>query len=116
MPAVLRHARPGALALFLVLGAALAALAVFYQHPEHRPAGALVAAAGLVAGLALSLWLPARRRDRTVMERLNDAAFLVVLAAASLLVVGVARPFGAAVPGLVGGLVAGLPLRGALRG
>jgi hypothetical protein len=45
------------------------------------------------------------------MERLNDGAFLVVVAAVSLLAVRLARPWTAAIPGLVGGVLIGLALR-----
>jgi xanthosine utilization system XapX-like protein len=45
------------------------------------------------------------------MERLNDAAFLVVVAAVALLAVRTARPWTAALPGLVGGVLIGFALR-----
>jgi hypothetical protein len=45
------------------------------------------------------------------MERLNDGAFLVVVAAISLVAVRLARPWTAALPGLVGGILIGLSLR-----
>ncbi len=45
------------------------------------------------------------------MERLNDGAFLVVVAAISLVAVRLARPWTAALPGLVGGILIGLTLR-----
>ena len=45
------------------------------------------------------------------MERLNDAAFLVVVSAVALVAVRLARPWTAALPGLVGGVLIGLTLR-----
>jgi hypothetical protein len=45
------------------------------------------------------------------MERLNDAAFLVVVSAVALIVVRLARPWTAALPGLVGGFLIGWSLR-----
>ena len=45
------------------------------------------------------------------MERLNDAAFLVVIAIVALIAVRLARPWTAALPGLVGGALLGLTLR-----
>jgi hypothetical protein len=45
------------------------------------------------------------------MERLNDAAFLLVVAAVALVAVRLARPFTAALPGMVGGVLIGLALR-----
>jgi xanthosine utilization system XapX-like protein len=45
------------------------------------------------------------------MERLNDAAFLVVIAVVALLAVRLARPWTAALPGLVGGVLIGFALR-----
>jgi hypothetical protein len=45
------------------------------------------------------------------MERLNDAAFLVVIAIVALIAVRLARPWTAALPGLVGGALIGLTLR-----
>jgi hypothetical protein len=45
------------------------------------------------------------------MERLNDGAFLVVIAIVALIAVRLARPWTAALPGLVGGALLGLTLR-----
>src|SRR6266545_3810542 len=74
---------------------------------------ALMALLGLAAGFAVvsASLLPARRRARTPVERLNDGAFAVVLSAVSLLLGITARPWTAALPGLVGGVLGGLFLR-----
>jgi hypothetical protein len=88
----------------------LACLAVLLEPAGRRGAAAGLVAAGLAAGVAGGLRLPARGR-RTPMERLNDAAFLVVLAAASLVAAGLARPWTAAAPGLVGGVLLGRAVR-----
>ena len=87
------------------------------QAPEGR-AGRLAAAAGialLLVGLTLLLEPASRRaasaRLRTPMERQNDAAFLVVVSAVALIVVRLARPWTAALPGLVGGFLIGWSLR-----
>jgi hypothetical protein len=61
--------------------------------------------------VAAALRLPASARLRTPMERLNDAAFLVVVSAVALIVVRLARPWTAALPGLVGGFLIGWSLR-----
>ena len=45
------------------------------------------------------------------MERLNDAAFLVVLGAVALIAIRLARPWTAALPGLLGGVLIGRALR-----
>jgi hypothetical protein len=73
---------------------------------------------GLVAGFAVVLGglVPPRRPRRTPIERLNDAAFAVVLSAVSLLLAITARPWTAALPGLVGGVLGGLFLRRAPGG
>ncbi|HZD67824.1 MAG TPA: hypothetical protein VFA45_02570, partial [Actinomycetes bacterium] len=75
--------------------------------------GAVMAAVGLLVGAAAAVagLLPTRRVRRTPVERLNDAAFAVVLAVASLLLGITARPWTTALPGLVGGLLAGRVLR-----
>jgi hypothetical protein len=102
--------RGGRAAGAAALAVLLAGLAVLLEPPGRRGAAALLVAAGLVVGALLGTRLPARGR-RTVMERFNDAAFLTVVAAASLLVVRLARPWTAAVPGLVGGALVGRALR-----
>ncbi|HEY6707969.1 MAG TPA: hypothetical protein VJB61_10285, partial [Actinomycetota bacterium] len=68
-------------------------------------------AAGIVVGAVAAMRLPAPARLRSPMERLNDAAFLVVVASVALIAVRLARPYTAALPGLVGGALIGLALR-----
>jgi hypothetical protein len=99
----------GALAGALVL----AALGVLLASGSGLGLATLMALLGLVAGFAVAAagLLPARRPPRTPVERLNDGAFAVVLSAASLLLGITARPWTAALPGLAGGVLAGLFLR-----
>jgi hypothetical protein len=89
----------------------LAGLTLLLEPPSWRGPALALLAVGLAAGVAIALRLPASGRLRTPMERLNDAAFLVVIAAVALIVVRLARPWTAAVPGLVGGALIGLALR-----
>jgi hypothetical protein len=89
----------------------LAGLTLLLEPPSWRGPALALLAVGLAAGVAIALRLPASDRLRTPMERLNDAAFLVVIAAVALIVVRLARPWTAAVPGLVGGALIGLALR-----
>jgi MFS family permease len=91
----------------------LAALGVLLTPGSRRALAAVMALLGLLAGVAVALAgvLPSRRGRRTVVERLNDAAFAVVLAVVSLLLGITARPWTMAFPGLVGGLLAGGTLR-----
>jgi hypothetical protein len=93
---------------------ALAALGVLIASGSRLGIAVLMALLGLVAGFALVAagLVPARRRARSAVERLNDGAFAVVLSAVSLLLGITARPWTAAVPGLVGGVLGGLFLRG----
>jgi hypothetical protein len=72
-----------------------------------------VALLGLAAGLvaAYAGLLGAQTRRRSLVEQLNDGAFVVVLSAASLLLAITARPWTAAMPGLVGGALAGRYIR-----
>jgi hypothetical protein len=99
----------GALAGALVL----AALGVLLTSGSHRGLAALMALVGLAAGLgaARAGWLGSGKEGRSVIERLNDGAFVVVLAAASLLLAITARPWTAVLPGLVGGALAGRFIR-----
>jgi hypothetical protein len=97
----------GAAALALLL----AGLTLLLEPAGRRGAAALLLAAGLVVGAAAGLRIPVPSRRRTPMERLNDAAFLVVLAAVALLAVRLARPWTAALPGLLGGVLIGRALR-----
>jgi hypothetical protein len=104
----------GALAGALVL----AALGVLLSAGSNLGLAVLMALLGVVAGFALgsSSLLPARRPRRTPIERLNDGAFAVVLGAVSLLLGITARPWTAALPGLVGGVLSGVFLRQAPDG
>jgi hypothetical protein len=99
-----------------LLGAAgiallLVGLTLLLEPASRRAAAAVLLAAGLAVGVAVAMRLPASGRLRTPMERLNDAAFLVVVAAVSLVAVRLARPWTAALPGLVGGVLIGLAQR-----
>lgn len=96
----------------------LAALAVLLTPGSRRGLGALMVLIGLLAGVAvtvaglLTVVGGSRRRPvRSAMERLNDAAFVVVLAAVSLLLGITARPWTMVLPGLLGGALAGRALR-----
>jgi hypothetical protein len=88
------------------LALVLAVLAVLLEPAGRRLAAVGLLAVGLAAGGVLGARVPARRA-RTMMERFNDAAFVVVLAAVSLLLVPLGRPWTAVAPGLVGGLLVG---------
>ncbi len=103
--------RPARLAGAAAAAALLAGLALLLEPPSWRGPAAALLAVGLAAGVVVGLRLPVQARQRSVMERLNDAAFLVVLAAVALLVVRLARPWTAALPGLVGGVPLGRALR-----
>ena len=96
----------------------LAALGVVLAAGSHTGLAALMAVLGVAAGFAVvsAGLLPARRRRRSPVERVNDGAFAVVLSAVSLLLGITARPWTAAIPGLVGGVLAGLFLRRAPDG
>ena len=103
--------RTGRLAGAAGIALLLAGLTLLLEPPSWRGRALALLAVGLAAGVAIALRLPASGRLRTPMERLNDAAFLVVIAAVALIVVRLARPWTAAVPGLVGGALIGLALR-----
>ena len=89
----------------------LVGLTLLLEPASRRAAAAVLLAVGLAVGVAVALRLPASGRLRTPMERLNDGAFLVVMAAVALVAVRLARPWSAALPGLVGGVLIGLALR-----
>jgi hypothetical protein len=103
--------RAGRLAGAVGIALLLAGLTLLLEPPSWRGRALALLAVGLAAGVAIALRLPVSGRLRTPMERLNDAAFLVVIAAVALIVVRLARPWTAAVPGLVGGALIGLALR-----
>ena len=103
--------RAGRLAGAAGLAALLVGLTLLLEQASWRGAAAALLAAGLAAGVAVALRLPASGRVRSPMERLNDAAFLVVVASVALIAVRLARPYTAALPGLVGGALIGLALR-----
>jgi hypothetical protein len=101
----------GRLAGAVGLAALLAGLTLLLEPASRRGPAAVLLAVGLAAGLGAALRLPASGRARSPMERLNDAAFLVVVAVVALIAVRLARPWTAALPGLVGGALIGLALR-----
>jgi hypothetical protein len=103
--------RAGRLAVAVGIALLLAGLTLLLEPPSWRGPALALLVVGLAAGVASTARLPASGRLRTPMERLNDAAFLVVIAAVALIVVRLARPWTAAVPGLVGGALIGLALR-----
>jgi len=108
--------RSGRLLGAVGLAALLVGLTLLLEPASWRAAAALLLAAGLAAGVVVALRLPASGRPRSPMERLNDAAFLVVVAAVALIAVRLARPWTAALPGLVGGGLVGFALRGLRAG
>ena len=103
--------RPGRLAGAAGIALLLAGLTLLLEPPSWRPAAAALLAAGLAVGIFAAMRLRTSDRLRTPMERLNDAAFLVVIAIVALIAVRLARPWTAALPGLVGGFLVGLSLR-----
>jgi hypothetical protein len=103
--------RTGWLAGAVGIALLLAGLTLLLEPASRRAGAAALLAVGLAAGVVVALRLPASGRLRTPMERLNDGAFLVVVAAISLVAVRLARPWTAALPGIVGGFLIGLTLR-----
>ena len=103
--------RTGRLAGAAGIALLLVGLTLLLEPASRRAAATLLLAAGLAVGVVVALRLPASARLHTPMERLNDAAFLVVVAAVALIAVRLARPWTAALPGLVGGVLIGLTLR-----
>ena len=89
----------------------LAGLTWLAEPASWRAPAVALLALGIVVGALAAMRLPVSARLRSPMERLNDAAFLVVVAAVALLAVRLARPWTAALPGLVGGVLLGLTLR-----
>jgi hypothetical protein len=103
--------RPGRVAGAAALALLLAGLALLLEPEGRRGAAAVLLAAGLAVGVVAAVRFPVPSRRRTAMERLNDAAFLVVLGAVALIAVRLARPWTAALPGLLGGVLIGRALR-----
>jgi hypothetical protein len=103
--------RTGRLAGAVGIALLLVGLTLLLEPASRRAAATVLLAAGLAVGVVVALRLPASARLRTPMERLNDAAFLVVVSAVALIAVRLARPWTAALPGLVGGVLIGLTLR-----
>jgi hypothetical protein len=103
--------RTGRLAGAAGIALLLVGLTLLLEPTSRRAAATLLLAAGLAVGVVVALRLPASARLHTPMERLNDAAFLVVVSAVALIAVRLARPWTAALPGLVGGVLIGLTLR-----
>jgi phosphatidylserine synthase len=103
--------RSGRVAGAAAVALLLAGLTLLLEPAGRRGAAAVLLAAGLVVGVVAAARLPVPSRRRTAMERLNDAAFVVVLAAVALIAVRLARPWTAALPGLLGGVLVGRTLR-----
>jgi hypothetical protein len=103
--------RTGRLAGAAGIALLLVGLTLLLEPASRRAAATVLLAAGLAVGVVVALRLPASARLHTPMERLNDAAFLVVVSAVALIAVRLARPWTAALPGLVGGVLVGLTLR-----
>jgi hypothetical protein len=103
--------RTGRLAGAAGVALLLVGLTLLAEPATWRAPAVALLAVGIVVGALAALRLPASGRFRSPMERLNDAAFLVVIAAVALLAVRLARPWTAALPGLVGGVLIGFALR-----
>lgn len=103
--------RTGRLAGAAGVALLLIGLTLLLEPASWRPAAAALLAVGLAVGVLAAMRLRSSGRLRTPMERLNDAAFLVVISAVALIAVRLARPWTAALPGLVGGTLLGLSLR-----
>ena len=103
--------RTGRLAGAAGIALVLVGLTLLLEPASWRPAAAVLLAIGLAVGTVVAMRRPPSGRLRTPMERLNDAAFLVVVAVVALIAVRLARPWTAALPGLVGGALLGLTLR-----
>jgi|RhiMetdeSRZDD1v2_1073273.scaffolds.fasta_scaffold42507_8 hypothetical protein len=103
--------RTGPLAAAVGIALLLVGLTLLLEPASRRAAAAVLLGIGLAVGVLVALRRPASARLRTPMERLNDAAFLVVVSAVALVAVRLARPWTAALPGLVGGVLIGLTLR-----
>ena len=103
--------RSGRLVGAVAIALLLVGLTLLLEPASRRGAAAVLLAAGLAAGALAATRLPSSGRRRSAMERLNDAAFLVVVAAVALIAVRLARPWTAALPGLVGGGLVGFALR-----
>ena len=103
--------RTGRLAGAAGIALVLVGLTLLLEPASWRPLAAVLLAVGLAVGTVVAMRRPPSGRLRTPMERLNDAAFLVVIAIVALIAVRLARPWTAALPGLVGGALLGLTLR-----
>ena len=103
--------RTGRLAGAAGIALLLVGLTLLLEPAPRRAAAAAMLAVGLAVGAFVAMRLPPSGRLRTPMERLNDGAFLVVVAAISLVAVRLVRPWTAALPGLVGGALIGFALR-----
>jgi hypothetical protein len=103
--------RTGRLAGAAVIALFLIGLTLLLEPASWRPAAAALLAVGLAVGILAAMRLRSSGRLRTPMERLNDAAFLVVISAVALIAVRLARPWTAALPGVVAGTLLGLTLR-----
>jgi hypothetical protein len=103
--------RTGRLAGAAGIALLLVGLTLLLEPASRRAGAAVLLAVGLAAGVVVAMRVPASDRLRTPMERLNDGAFVFVIAAISLVAVRLARPWTAALPGLVGGFLIGRAYR-----
>jgi hypothetical protein len=103
--------RTGRLAGAAGIALVLVGLTLLLEPASWRALAAVLLALGLAVGVVVAVRRPASGRPRTPMERLNDGAFLVVIAIVALIAVRLARPWTAALPGPLGGALLGLTLR-----
>src|SRR5215207_7894032 len=95
--------RTGRLAGAAGIALVLVGLTLLLEPASWRALAAVLLALGLAVGVVVAVRRPASSRPRTPMERLNDGAFLVVIAIVALIAVRLARPWTAALPRLLGG-------------
>src|SRR4029453_5128765 len=103
--------RPGRLAGAAGIALLLAALTLLVEPASWRGPALALLAVGLLAGAGVAVRLPPSRGFRGPLGPVNAAAFLVVMPVVALPAARLARPWTAALPGLVGGVLIGFALR-----
>ena len=83
--------RTGRLAGAAGIALVLVGLTLLLEPASWRPAAAVLLAVGLAVGTVVAIRRPPSGRLRTPMERLNDAAFLLVVAIVALIAVRLAH-------------------------